>query len=105
MTDAEIEARFEQLKDQLNRTATRQEHGEHEVMLAKLSREVADLKHESRDHRDRDVKIMGILRVMSEALETNNKATATMKKQINKLFALTKKELNRERRSAAVSKT
>lgn len=81
--------------------AFRRELGEHEVMFAQQNQRIRKLENESRDHRDRDVKIMGILREMSNALDSNAKATATMKRQINKLFALTKKELTREQRSPA----
>lgn len=80
--------------------ALRKEFTQREVDIQEHAKRLNTLEFESRNHRDRDVKIMGILSAMSEALEVSNKATASMKKQINKLFAITKKELNRERKAA-----
>lgn len=79
--------------------ALRKEFTQREVDIQEHAKRLNTLEFESRNHRDRDVKIMGILSAMSEALEVSNKATASMKKQINKLFAITKKELNRERKA------
>lgn len=70
--------------------AFRKELGEHEVMIAKHARRIADLEHESKNHRDRDIQMMGILRAVGESLDANTKSSHTMKKQINKLFALMK---------------
>lgn len=87
--------------------ALRKEFAEREVQIAEHSKRINNLEFESRNHRDRDVKILGILHELSKALETNARTTATMKKQINKLFVLTKKELDRERRTtpSPVTKT
>lgn len=80
--------------------ALRKEFTQREVDIQEHAKRLNTLEFESRNHRDRDVKILGILHELSKALEANTKATSTMKKQINKLFHLTKKELERERARA-----